>query len=121
MQIIPFKEAASWTMQITLTNQIFNLAFVWNALNQYWIMSIYDRNQNPIVVGIKVVPNFDLTSQFVNVNLPLGDIVCQNILDKWTDIARFDMGETTELIYYEPNELEAQAIVELSSQNSGNA
>lgn len=121
MQIIPFKEAAAWTMQITLTEQIFNLSFIWNALNQYWIMSIFDRNQNPIVYGIKIVTNFDLTAQFVNLNMPLGDIVCQNILDQWDDIKRFDMGETNELIYYEPGELNTQSNAELSAQNSGDA
>jgi hypothetical protein len=105
MQIIPFKTPGSWIMQISLTGQIFLLQFHWNALNAYWIMDILDANGNVIIYGIKVVPNFDLTAQFVIDNLPAGAIVCQNILGQWGDIERFDMGETCELIYYEPAEL----------------
>jgi hypothetical protein len=109
MQIIPFSEPGSWQMQITLTNVSFLLNFHWNALNEYWLMSIYDNDANPIVVGIKVVTNFDLTAQFPLLGMPSGDIVCQNILDQWEKIQRFDMGQTNELIYYEPGELTATA------------
>lgn len=105
MQIIPFKEQSQWQAQITLTNVIFILTFKWNAQNAYWVMNIYDENTNPLVLGIKVVTNYDLTSQFSTLGLPTGDIVCQNILGQWDDIQRFDMGATTELLYYEPNEI----------------
>jgi hypothetical protein len=108
MQIIPFKESASWQAQITLTGVIFILSFSWNAMNEYWTMSIYDRNDQPIVLGIKVVTNYNLTAQYAATpGMPQGDIICQNIIGQWTDIGRFDMGETTELIYYEPGELDS--------------
>ena len=105
MQIIPFNETGSWSMQIALTGVIFNFNFKWNALNQFWLMDILDESFNPIVYGIVVVPNFNLTAQFAALTgMPAGDIVCQNILDQWGPIKRFDMGATTELIYYEPGE-----------------
>jgi hypothetical protein len=107
MQIIQFKEPAAWQEQVTLTGTIFILFFKWNALNKYWVMSIFDRNSSPILVGVKIVTNYDLTSQFVVSGIPQGDILCQNVLNEWNDIARFDMGETNELFYYEPNELQA--------------
>jgi hypothetical protein len=117
MQIIPFKEIAAWQAQISLTNSVFQLFFKWNALNAYWIMNIYDVDNNPIVLGIKVVTNYDLTSQFAAITgMPQGDIVCQNILDMWTDITRFDMGETTDLIYYEPGELDSMAELEIQDE-----
>lgn len=109
MQIIPFKEPGAWQAQIVLTNVTFQLFFKWNALNEYWVMSIYDGNGVPLVLGIKVVTNYDLTAAFVVSGMPAGDIVCQNVLGLWNDIQRFDMGETNELFYYEPGELEADA------------
>lgn len=112
MQIIPFSEPGSWQMQITLTNQAFLLNFHWNALNKYWLMSIYDNDSNPIVVGIKIVTNFDLTAQFPLLGMPKGHILCQNILDSWEKIQRFDMGKTNELIYYEPGELQVIALAQ---------
>jgi hypothetical protein len=104
MNIIPFNTPGSWQMQISLTQQIFLLNFTWNALNEYWLMDIADGNNNPIVYGIVIVPNFDITAQFVVVGMPAGDILCQNISGEWGPIGRFDMGETCELIYYEPGE-----------------
>lgn len=117
MQIIPFKDPAQWNSQIALTNVIFLLSFKWNALNKFWAMTIYDRNGDPIIYGIKVVTNFDLTRQFVNVGLPAGSIICQNILNEWFDIERFSMGQSNELIYYEPQEAIAQAQFQLANSN----
>ena len=107
MQIIPFKEPAQWAAQITLSNVIFNLEFKWNALNKYWVMNIFDRNNIPILYGAKIVTNYDITAQFVAAGMPTGNILAQNIIGLWNDIERFDMGQTTELIYYSAGELEA--------------
>lgn len=107
MQIIPFKEPASWQAQITLSNIVYILYFRWNAMNEYWVMNIYNLNSEPIVLGIKVVTNYNLTAQFVATGMPPGDILCQNIINQWDDIKRFDMGVTTELVYYEAGEIEA--------------
>lgn len=115
MQIIPFKEPAAWNAQITLSGVIFQLYFKWNSLNQYWVMSIYNRNSEPILLGVKVVSNYDLTEQFVALGMPEGDIICQNIIGLWGDILRFDMGETTELLYYEDGEVEANEILSRSA------
>lgn len=117
MQIIPFKEPPAWQAQITLTGTIFLLYFSWNAMNEYWVMNIFDRNDSPILLGVKVVTNFDLTAQFAAITgMPQGNIVCQNILGLWDVIQRFDMGQTTELIYYEPGELATQAAAAVAAQ-----
>jgi hypothetical protein len=107
MQIIPFKIPGAWKAQITLTDTIFVLFFRWNALNKYWVMNIYDRNETPILLGVKLVTDYDLTAQFPLTGMPTGDILCQNILGQLGPIERFDMGRTTELMYYEPLELDA--------------
>jgi len=107
MQIIPFKEPAAWVAQITLSDVIFNLHFKWNALNKYWVMGIYNRNDEPVLIGVKVVVNWNLTGQFVTVGMPEGDVVCQNVLGGFEKIQRFDMGDIAELFYYLPGELEA--------------
>lgn len=107
MQIIPFKEPGSWQAQIQLSGIIYNLRFQWNALNEYWVMSIYNRNDEPIVIGIKVVTNYNLTEQFVAIGMPPGDIVCLNVLGEWGKIQRFDMGQVAELFYFEEGEWEA--------------
>lgn len=104
MQIIPFNEDGSFLMQITLSSSIFNLQFHWNSLNEFWVMDIYDSGFVPVVFGIKIVPNYDISGQYTYSNMPSGDIVCQNFQNTFGDIGRFDMGSTCELVYYEPAE-----------------
>lgn len=100
MQIIPFKEPSQWQEQIELGNQTFVLSFSWNAMNEYWAMDILTRDLVPIILGIKVVANYDLTAQYVTNGKPSGDIVCENIIGGQGKIQRYDMGEVAELIYY---------------------
>ena len=100
MQIIPFKEPSQWQEQIELGSQTFILSFGWNAINEYWVMDILTRDLEPIILGIKVVANYDLTAQYVAKGKPSGDIVCENIIGGQGKIQRYDMGEVAELIYY---------------------
>ncbi len=100
MQIIPFKEPSQWQQQIELGSQTFVLSFSWNAMNEYWVMDILTRDLVPIILGIKVVANYDLTAQYVTNGKPNGDIVCENIIGGQGKIQRYDMGDVTELIYY---------------------
>lgn len=106
MQIIPFKDPSSFVEQVTLSGTIFILMFNWNSLNEFWTMDIRNRDEEPIVLGIKIVPNYPLLAQYTETNLPLGEIVCQNIVKSPDVIRRFDIGQNFLLVYYEPGELE---------------
>jgi len=107
MQIIPSKQNSQYREDIELDGTNFILIFSWNALNEFWSVGIYDGDLNPIVLGIKIVTQFNLTQQLVQVNMPLGDILCQNIVGFFEKIERNDMGQTNELIYYAEGELTA--------------
>lgn len=107
MQIIPSNQATQYREEIDLDGTTYILTFAWNALNEYWSLSIYDRDLNPIVYGIKIVTQFNLTKQIVQSGMPLGDILCQNIVGLFEKIQRNDLGETNELVYYAEGELSA--------------
>lgn len=109
MQIIPFKEPSNWKEQIELGGIIFVLEFTWNALNEFWIMDIYNRDEVPIIYGIKIVPNFPLLRSYSVLGKPAGEIVCQNIVGGNDIIGRFDMSQKFELLYYDEGELESIA------------
>jgi len=117
MQIIPFNPDGSFTMQIALSGTPFIFNFHWNTLNSFWVMDIYTGNLAPVVIGIKIVPNYNLTGQYVYSSMPPGTIACQNFLNQWGEIGRFDMGSTTELVYYEPGEWEALGDLEADTTN----
>lgn len=107
MQIIPFKEPSSWREQVTLDGVIFVLEFNWNALNEFWTMAIFDRDLNPLIYGIKIVPNYPLLMQYTFIGKPAGEIICQNIVGGTDEIRRFDMSQRFELVYYSEGELQA--------------
>lgn len=110
MQIIPFKDPAQWQEQITLTGNVFIFRLAWNALNQFWTMNMYDQNLNPIVLGIFIANNYDLTQQYKAIiqafggGISFGDIVCIDYNEGWDNITRFQMGNSSDLFYYEPGE-----------------
>lgn len=110
MQIIPFKEPSSWREQIELSGVIYFLELTWNALNEFWGMSIYSRDEIPIIYGIKIVPNYPLLAAYTTPDKPLGEIICQNIVGGDDIIRRFDMSQKFELVYYLEGELEALAL-----------
>ena len=107
MFIIPFKEPSFWREQIELSGVIFILEFKWNALNEFWVMNIYTGTNDPIILGIKIVPDYILLEQYTEAGRPAGDIVCQNIVGSQEGIGRFDMSQKFELVYYEAGELDA--------------
>ena len=107
MQIIPFKEPSFWREQLTLDDEIFVFYFKWNALNAFWVMDIYNRDEEPIIVGIKIVPNYDLLAAYNTNAQPKGNIICQNIVGTFDEIGRFDMSQKFELVYYNVGELDA--------------
>lgn len=105
MQLIPFKLPSQWRANINLDDIPYNLTFNWNAMNEYWTMDIYTNEDVPVIVGVKVVTNYNLLAQYSMDDKPPGDILCQNIVGGWEPIRRYDMGQVDELVYYARGEL----------------
>lgn len=100
MEMIPFKEPACWSMQITLDRIIYFLEFKWNALNEFWVMNILTSQKVPLILGIKIVPSYNLLAAYTVFGQPPGAIICQNIVDTVEGIGRFDMSQKFQLVYY---------------------
>lgn len=106
MEFIPFKnDPSQWQEQINLDGQEYVLSFAWNALNEYWSMDILTRDLDPLVLGIKIVVNYNLTYPYRAEGITQGDIVCQNLIGGDAKIQRYDMGDVTQLVYYSLSEL----------------
>lgn len=107
MQIIPFRDDASFHEQVQIDGQIYVFNFHWNSLNEFWVMDIYNRDEEPIIIGIKIVANYPLLYPFAVDGMPEGEIICQNILNEDDVIRRFDMSQKFELIYFTRAEVDA--------------
>ena len=99
--IIPWRNLPNWQQEITLGQETYLLNFRWNSLNSFWVMDIYTRNQEPIILGIKVVVNYDITSHYIRENLFPGSILVIDFSFDVDEIKREDMGDRVQLIYKE--------------------
>jgi hypothetical protein len=105
MELLATNQNSAWSMQVDLTGVSYFIDLAWNAMNQYWVMGISDLNNVPIVTGLKVVTNYDITSGIVATGMPQGEILCQSIINSWENLQRYDLGVNAALVYYEPDEI----------------
>ena len=46
--------------EITINGELYLLRFTYNDTFDYWNFGIYELNREPIITGLKIVPNFPL-------------------------------------------------------------
>lgn len=71
-QIIPFSGEPSFREEIILENAPYIFLFNWNYRGEFWEFSVYDRGENPLALGIKIVLNDEFFFKFPDVGLPPG-------------------------------------------------
>jgi hypothetical protein len=79
--LIPIKNDPNHQINITLDEEIFRLRFLYNENSDCWTMDIKDVNGNLLLSNIRLVPNFPLIKQYVNIGLPKGDFICNGDID----------------------------------------
>jgi hypothetical protein len=99
---IPFKDFSSFTEEILFTDDIFILKFNWNSRSKSWVLSIYDRDGVPIILGRKIALNQDLLSQFTYSNFNENDnLMVIDLTNNYNDIEYTDLfTNKRELIFY---------------------
>jgi len=55
--------------RIVLNEKQYLIRFTYHDSGDYWVFSLYDSQNSPIVLGVKIVPNFP-----INVFLGLSDL-----------------------------------------------
>ena len=51
--IVPFSDTASFSQQIVLDDEIFNMTINYNSSKEYWTMDLLDANNNEIFTNAK--------------------------------------------------------------------
>jgi len=67
---IPFKNFSSFTEDITLDGKPYIFEFNFNSRGDFWTLSMYDREQHPLLEGRKIVLNYELIKQFTDERMP---------------------------------------------------
>lgn len=88
MVIIPiFNNTSSrFKQNINLDGTIYNLYIYWNDRTEQWFLDIRDNEEEPILTGRLLSPNFPTLRQYVSYEgLPEGEFVLIDIKDDLTD------------------------------------
>ena len=79
MIIIPTLQTASarYTVSFPANSVTFYLTFYWSTREAAWYLDISDSGNNPLINGVKIVPDYLLLAQYPNIrNLLGGDFCC---------------------------------------------
>jgi len=87
---IPFQDYPYFSEQVTLDSVPYVFEFCWNNRGSFWSLTIYDKNNNLLIAGLKVVKNLNLLNNYGKRDiLPEGLLVAQSQAD----------GDNTEIAY----------------------
>lgn len=87
---IPMQDLPAYTEQIVFEDTVYTLKFVWNSRGAYWTIDFYDIDENPLVIGIKIVLNYELISRFVDRGIPKGFLYAIDVSNNLEKIGRYD-------------------------------
>ena len=104
LELIRFKNAPSFAMNINLSNESFRFRFDYNYRADSWYLSIMNYNSNPIVSGIRLVLNYDILTPFKSRDIPAGALVvlADDLKIKRVSKDTFKNGEAS--FYFIPND-----------------
>lgn len=84
MDIITFNDDNDVVSSISLDGTLYKFRMTWNPDGYFWTMHLWDRNDNPLLTNVKVVPNFPLLFNKHCFNIPSGEflvITKQTVID----------------------------------------
>lgn len=68
--------------RIVIKRVMYYIRFTYNDTKDYWKVSLYDENENPIVVGVKIVPRFALNLFYPVIEFDKGIFGVMSKLDR---------------------------------------
>lgn len=105
MVTIPFFEFPAFTQEIVLDNTPFRFSFNWNTRGEFWTLIIANRDQVPLISGIKIVIDYELISKYPGRSLPPGELYAIDPSGELEKIGRNDFQDKAKLIYVTESEL----------------
>lgn len=84
---------------VELDGKVYLIRFTYNDSKDYWYFGLYDEYEEPVLQGIKIVPNMMLTPFFGFSRIPTGSFICLSSYDK---VGRYDFENEIASFLYLP-------------------
>ena len=68
--------------RIVLLGRNYRIRFSYNLVCDYWTFGLYTEQDEPLAIGIKIVPNMALNLFFGLDQMPQGQFLCMSKLDR---------------------------------------
>ena len=59
-------------VKVSLQSRLYQLRFTWNDTGGYWMLGVMDSLGTPLLLGVKMVPQFPLNLLFGRDDMPSG-------------------------------------------------
>ena len=104
---IPIADFASFTEEVTLESVPYRLEFTWNDRNEFWALTIKNRDLVTLIAGIKIVLSYPLLVIHPDRGLPPGELIAIDTTGDAVTVNRTNLGDNVRLIYYTEDEFDA--------------
>ncbi len=101
---IPVLEGAAFQRQrMALDGAVYTIGLAWNQWASYWSFSLWDSEDSPIVLGIRIAVNWPLIRYYkFDPRCPPGEFIAHALTGDGADpgFDDFGIGKRVELTYY---------------------
>lgn len=106
---LPFPDQDASRQQITLENVPYSMLLTWNERAGAWVFGLEDRDNQPVILGRRVVLQLDLLSGYHHLpGMPSGVVVALDHTGQATAIAHDDLiSGSIALLYFTRDEIDA--------------
>jgi hypothetical protein len=106
LQKIPLlADTTDQLLSIELGGNPYVLRVLWNERFEYFSLSIYEADNNPILTNIKMVKNYNLTDHFKDTRLPYGDLYFVQEKGSAARPTYTDLATNCNLYYFEADDV----------------
>lgn len=85
--------------KVPLQGKLYQLRFTWNDTGAYWMLGVMDSLGTPLLLGVKIVPQFPLNLLFGRENMPSGIFA---VLTEKESVGRQDFVDGTARFVFVP-------------------
>lgn len=105
MLVLPVRNDPYFTFDSTLDGRIFRFVFRYNSLYDYFTFDLKTRNDEPLLMGKKLVINYEFIRRYSNERYPPGALVAVDTTGSFDRITLDNFGNEIKFIYISEGEL----------------
>lgn len=101
LQIPIVFDESSFKIRTTLEGITLIMKFDWSTRQERWCLSIFDGDENPLIMSLPLHIDSEILSRFEITGLPPGKLTLYDTTGKHQEAGRDDLGDRCLLLYLE--------------------